>query len=335
MRDLRGACVVIAGASSGIGRAAALAFARRGARLALAARRAELLEEVARDCARLGAEAIAVPADVTDASAVERLAAETERAFGGIDLWINNAGTGVIGAYQDAPLELHRRTVEVNLLGAMHGAYAVLPRFLRQGHGVLINTVSLGGWAPAPFAAAYTASKFGLRGFSASLRQELGGHPRIHVCAVFPAIIDTPGLEHGANFSGRRIDPGPLIYAPEDVAETFVALARRPRDEVAVGWPARAAQISYALAPGPTERLMGAVMRRALRRAAPAPRSQGALLRPVPQGRGASGGWREQEGVPSAGGIGRAAGLAMAAAAVFLLGTTAAHGRRSGDRRGG
>lgn len=324
-REMAGLSVVITGASSGIGRAAARAFARRGARVALAARRAELLEEVARECRDLGGEAVAVPTDVTDAAEVAELAEEAERAFGRIDVWINNAGTGVFGPYHDADLALHRRTIEVNLLGAMHGAYMALPIFLRQGHGVLINTVSMGGWAPSPFAASYTASKFGLRGFSASLRQELKDCRDIHVCGVFPAIVDTPGFEHGANVSGRQIDLGPLIYAPEDVAETFVSLVRWPRDEVAVGWPARAAQIAYGLAPGPTEHLMGAAMRRALKRASPAPRTEGTLLKPSPAGRDVSGGWRERKGLPSSA---RNPSRTIAAIALtglaLLLGTRAA-----------
>ena len=325
-RQIEGRTVVIAGASSGIGRATALAFAREGAKLVLAARRAELLEEVAEECESAGAPAtFVVPTDVTDAGAVQALATRATGAFGQVDVWINNAGTGVLGPYHEADIALHRRTVEVNLFGAMHGAHAVLPVFKRQGRGVLINMVSLGGWAPTPFAAAYTASKFGLRGFTASLRQELGDYPDIHVCGVFPAIIDTPGLDHGANVSGKQINPGPLIYAPEDVAETFVALVRWPRDEVAVGWPARAAQIAYSLAPGPTEHLMGAFMRRSLERAAPAPRTQGALLEPVATGRGVSGGWRDRKGLPfSARRTSSAVGIAALAGLALLLGTRAA-----------
>jgi short-subunit dehydrogenase len=329
MRDLQGISVVLTGASSGIGRAAARAFAHRGACLALAARRTQLLEEVAAECRAAGGEAIAIPTDITDPGATIRLAQQAEGAFGRIDVWINNAGTGVFGPYQDADIELHRRTVEVNLLGAMHGAYAVLPLFLRQGHGMLINNISLGGWAPTPFAAAYTASKFGLRGFTASLRQELGDYPDIHVCGVFPAMIDTPGFEHGANVSGKRIDPGPVIYAPEDVAETFIALVRRPRDEVTVGWPARAAQVSYALAPGMTEHLMGVSMRRALRRALPAPRTEGALLRPTNMGQGVSGGWRERKGLPfSAKRIERTISVATLAGVTLFLGAWAVAGVR-------
>lgn len=324
-RDMAGLSVVITGASSGIGRAAARAFAQRGARVALAARRAELLEEAVHECRDLGGDAIAVPTDVTDADAVAHLAQEARRAFGRIDVWINNAGTGVFGPYQDAELALHRRTIEVNLLGSMHGAYEALRIFLDQGHGILINNISLGGWAPTPFAAAYTASKFALRGFSASLRQELGNHPDIHVCGVFPAIVDTPGLDHGANVSGRQINPGPLIYAPEDVAETFVSLVRWPRDEVAVGWPARAAQVAYALAPGPTEHLMGAAMRRSLQRADRAPRTRGALLKPVAEGRDVSGGWRERKNLPfSARQTSSVIGAIAVAGIALLLGTRAA-----------
>jgi short-subunit dehydrogenase len=231
----------------------------------------------------------------------------------------------VFGPFQDADLALHRRTVEVNLLGAMHGAYAVLPIFLRQQRGVLINNISIGGWAPTAFAAAYTASKFGLRGFSASLRQELAGYPDIHVCGVFPAVVDSPGFAHGANVSGKAINPGPLLYAPEDVAETFVDLALRPRAEVAVGWPARAAQTAYAIAPFATESLMGLFMRRALDRADPAPKTEGALLNPIVEGRDVSGGWRARKGLPfsarqtsSALGLAALAGVALVTAAALL-----------------
>ena len=146
-KELAGVCVVITGASSGIGRAAALAFAQKGASVVIAARREAVLERLAAECEALGGKAAAVPTDVTDPSAVQRLAERAEERFGGIDIWINNAGTGVFGAFEDADIALHRKTVEVNLLGTMNGAYAVLPIFLRQKRGILINNVSLGGWA--------------------------------------------------------------------------------------------------------------------------------------------------------------------------------------------
>ncbi len=327
MKHLHGAVVVIAGASSGIGRAAALAFARAGAHVVVAARRRDPLERLAKECARLGPEALAVPTDVTDPQAVEALARAAEARFGRIDAWINNAGNGVFGPFQDAPLDLHRRTIAVNLLGTMHGAYAALPRFLDRERGVLVNMVSLGGWAPTPFAAAYTASKFGLRGFSASLRQEVRRHPHIHVCAVFPAMVDTPGFVHGANVSGRNLDPGPMLYAPEEVADTLVHVVRHPRDEIAVGWPARAAQAAYALAPGPTEHLMGIALNRALDRAGSAPVTHGALREPVPDGTTSDGGWLARKRLPPASTL---SGIGLAIAGV---GAALALGRWAGRRR--
>src|SRR5688500_15701818 len=137
--DMRDLVVVITGGSSGVGRATAHAFARRGAQLVLAARSAGPLEDTARECVRLGGEAIAVAADVADPDAMRRLARAAVERFDGIDVWINNAGLGVVGRFDEVPIEAHRRVIETNLLGYLHGAHAVLPQFIEQGAGVQIN----------------------------------------------------------------------------------------------------------------------------------------------------------------------------------------------------
>ena len=272
--------VVLTGASIGIGHAAALAFARQGAHLVLAARGAEALDKVAAECRLLDAEALAVPTDVTDAGAMRALADAAIARYGRIDVWINNVGVGAVGAFDTTPIEAHQQVIAANLVGHMNGAHAVLPHFRRRGRGTLINMISVGGWTVAPYAAAYTASKFGLRGFSEALRAELGSLPEVHVCEVYPTFVDTPGLLHGANYSGKRLRPPPPVLDPRRVASALVALSRAPRDVTSIGSVAVPGRLAHALLPGLTRRLTVWFADRALARAELAPVSNGNLFEP-------------------------------------------------------
>ena len=122
-------------------------------------------------------------------------------------------GVDAVGGFVETPIASHERVILANLVGHMNDAHAVLPVFLQQGRGVFINVISLGAFAPTPFAAAYGASKYGLRSFSEALRAELAGHPGIQICDVYPAFIDTPGISHGANYIGRALTAPPPLYA--------------------------------------------------------------------------------------------------------------------------
>jgi short-subunit dehydrogenase len=291
--SLRGTTVVITGASSGIGRATALTFARRGARLVLAARRAEVLADVVAECRALGAQALAVPTDVTDAQAVQRLAQAAADFGPGIDVWVNNAGVGAIGPFDEVPLAAHEQVLRTNLLGPLYGAYAVLPYFRRQRRGTLINVISLGAWLPEPYTASYSASKYGARGLMDTLRTELSSEPRIHVCDVHPAYIDTPGFQHGANYTGRVIKPAPPVFPAQQVADAIVTLALRPRATTMVGWTASALRLTYTLAPRLTQWAAMRLLKGYLRQAQPAPISEGSVFAPAPAPHGTeiSGGW--------------------------------------------
>jgi len=183
---LGGAVVVVTGASSGIGRATGLAFAERGARVVVAARRAAALEDLARECEGVGGQARAVPTDMTDEAAVAELARQAVERFGRIDVWVNNAGVYLLGSLEATPPKAFRQVLETNFFGYVNGARAVLPRFRDQGHGVLINNASVYSHLGAPWLTAYVSSKFAVRGFSEALRQELADLPDVHVCTVSP-----------------------------------------------------------------------------------------------------------------------------------------------------
>jgi NAD(P)-dependent dehydrogenase (short-subunit alcohol dehydrogenase family) len=311
-RKVRDAVVAITGASSGIGRATALAFARRGASVVLAARREQALHAVRADCERLGGRALAAPTDVTDEAAVQELARHAVEQFGRLDVWVNNAAVTLFARFEEMPIEACRRVIETNLFGYIYGARAAVPYFREQGSGVLINVASIAGRVGQPYTSAYVTTKWGIRGLSECLRQELllDAPHDIHVCTVLPASIDTPIFQQGANYTGRAVKPMAPVYAAEQVACTIVRLAEQPRREALVGRAGRLLSYLHTVAPGVVERILARQVEAEHFQDAPAPLSAGNLFEPLPQWASVSGGWKA---------AGRARVRRMAAAALPAL----------------
>ena len=311
-RRIEDAVVVITGASSGIGRATALEFARHSARLVLAARNESNLEKTAQLCQKAGArEVLVVPTDTTEEDEVQKLASQAAEEFGRIDVWINNAGVGLYGSFEDTPIEDYRRLLETNLFGYIYGARAVLPYFREQGTGVLINVgsqVSLGG---LPYNNAYTTSKYAVRGFADSLRQELVDSD-IHVCTVYPASTDTPFFEHAANYSGRQVQPLGSVDKPEKVARIIRETAETPQPEVLVS-PGAGTGMAFLhwVAPEAYDRLLSRKTKGGHFKSKKARDSQGNLYD--------SSGYASVHGGWSGPGGGKAAGIAVAGGAAALI----------------
>jgi len=248
-RPLEQAVVAITGGSSGIGRAAALRLARRGAALALCARSQGPLAEVAAECEAAGAEVMHRPLDVADEEAVEAFAAAAVERFGRLDVWVNNAGTIAYGPFEEIPSAVFRQIIETNLMGQVHGARAALKRFRRQGAGVLINMSSVWGRVSTPQVTPYIVSKNAVRAFSECLTAELVDEDDIHVATIVPQAVDTPIFEHAGNYTGHQIRPIPPVLDVEAVARGIELCAEGPKREVNYGQAGRVLEILHAAAP--------------------------------------------------------------------------------------
>jgi NAD(P)-dependent dehydrogenase (short-subunit alcohol dehydrogenase family) len=179
--------VVVTGASSGIGRATALAFAREGAALVVAARRREPLDSLVEECRALGASALAAPTDMTDERAVRDLARRPLETFGRLDVWVNNAAVGALGDFEAIPPDVFRRTVDVGFFGYVHGARAAIAHFRTHGEGVIINVASMVGKMAMPYCTPYVAAKFAVVGFSETrVARVLTEHDHFQDAAALP-----------------------------------------------------------------------------------------------------------------------------------------------------
>jgi len=275
-----GTVAVITGASSGLGRETAYQLAERGARVVLAARRVDELERTAVGCRERGGEALVVPTDVTNEDAVQRLAKAAIQAWGHIDVWINNAGVTLFARLDEGDLADHRRVIETNLFGAIHGARAVVPIFRQQQRGTLINVGSVLSKVGNPFVPSYVISKFGIHGVSEALRVELAEYRDIDVCTLFPYVIDTPHFQAGGNETGCEARGMPPMQSPEKVARAMIGLIERPRRQRFVPRTAELGLLIHRVAPRTTERLLLRALQRFHLRGSE-PRTEGNLYRPA------------------------------------------------------
>jgi short-subunit dehydrogenase len=290
--ELRGATVVIVGASSGIGRAAARRFAEAGARLVLASRSLATLDEVVGECRRAGAEAIPVEADVTSTADLDAVVAAALARFGRIDVWVAAASVYGFGAFDEMPAAEARTIIDTNLHGTIDGIRAALPA-LRDSRGSIVVIGSVFSQLASPIVWAYVTSKHAVAGFAASIRQELRVGPRpVDVSMVWPATIDTPIHQHAANRTGQAVRPIPPVVDPDRVARAIVRVARRPRRRVVVGAIQGSGLLVHSLFPALADRLMASAMRRIGLRPGPVPESDGTVHEPDPDTERERGGWR-------------------------------------------
>lgn len=238
MIPLRDKVVLITGASSGFGAAAAKLFAQEGCKIVLAARRLERLEDLAQEIRSAGAEALPVSVDVTQPAQIEALVSTAVDRYGHIDVLFNNAGFGRLNWLEtlDPVKDIHAQ-IAVDLLGVIWTARAVLPQMYRRRSGHIINMVSLAGWAAPPLYTVYSAAKFGVRGFTEALRREAAPFG-VKVSGVYPGGAATEFQKHiGGNQAKRRFrTPAWLALTAEDVARAVVGLAKRPRRSVFLPW---------------------------------------------------------------------------------------------------
>ena len=251
--------VVVTGASSGIGRAAAMEFASRGDRLVLAARGRADLEAVA---AAAGGDPLVLSVDVTLREDVEKLADAAVERFGRIDVWVDTAAVMAYGKFEDIPADVFDRVVTTDLLGPANVARAALRVFRAQGRGTLILTSSLLAHIATPYMSAYVASKWGLRGLTRSLRLETRDAPGIQVCSLAPGSVDTPIYTSAANYAGFVGRPPPPVDSAQLVGHRIVKLADRPRARVSVGLANQVVELGFATMSPVYDALVGPMMQR-------------------------------------------------------------------------
>ena len=252
--------VAVVGASRGIGREAALKFAKRGAKVVVSARSESGLASLVDEIRRSGGEATAVIADVSDFQQVKAIADKTVEGYGRLDTWVHASATAVFAPFDKTTPEEFKRIIDVTLLGQVYGAMAALPHLKREGRGALIHISSMEGRRALPLQSSYSSAKHGVEGFVESLRVELQheGIP-ISVTSVKPAVINTPFYNNGRTKLGVKPTGIPPYYEPSLVADAILYVAEHPTRDFIVGDVGRVLDVLQRLSPPLVDSLLGLI----------------------------------------------------------------------------
>ncbi len=249
--------VAVTGASAGVGRAIAHAFARRGAAVALLARDEEGLAAAAREVEELGGRALALPVDVADAEAVERVASEIEERLGPLDVWVNDAMATILAPVHEISAAEFERATRVTYLGTVHGTMAALARMRPRNRGTIVQVGSALSYLAIPLQAPYCGAKFAIRGFTNSLRVELlHEHSGIWITMVQLPAVNTPQFEWCLTRMPNHPQPVAPIFQPEVPAEAVYWAAHHRRRELWVAQSTVKAILASYFAPSLADRYL-------------------------------------------------------------------------------
>jgi NAD(P)-dependent dehydrogenase (short-subunit alcohol dehydrogenase family) len=249
--------VAVVGASSGIGRETALQFAKKGAKVVVAARSQSGLESLVSEIKQFGGDAVAVVADVSEFEQVKAIADKAAEVYGRLDTWVHSAATGVLAPFDQITPEEFKRVIDVNLNGQAYGAMAALPHLKKEGRGALIHISSVEARRSIPLQSPYSASKHGVEGFLDSLRVELQHEGwQISVTNVMPSVINTPFYNKVRTKLGVKPTGVPPYYQPSIVADAILYVAEHPTRDFIVGDVGKVLDVMQRVSPALVDNLL-------------------------------------------------------------------------------
>jgi len=274
--------ILVTGASSGIGRAAARQVSAEGDHVVLVARGEDALRATAAECEKAGAASVLVlPTDVGDDAAVARCVAETLRTHSSIDLVLHSAGVVAYGRVEDVPVDVFDAVLRTNLTGSVNVARHIVPVLRRQGHGNLMYVGSVIGHIGVPLMSAYVLSKWGVRALARQLQLENRDMPAVHIGYIAPGGVDTPIYKQAATYVGAPGRPPPPVASPERVARVALKRAGRSHARQQVGLSNDLIRLGFAVLPRVFDALVGPLFGvAAIDRTDPRPPNSGNVLRP-------------------------------------------------------